>query len=123
MTAECLQGWPLVRVLDVIDWQVLGEACLLISLDQKLPQLLPRDAFMIPSCTVYQGWQKTWGTLGATYPRVAWAGGGPAGGVARCNRWKGCERFSSVRAEPGNTLQHNTSPEGGFLPAALTILP
>lgn len=66
MTAECLQGWPLVRVLDVIDWQVLGEACLLISLDQKLPQLLLRDAFMIPSCTVYQGWQKTWGMLGAT---------------------------------------------------------
>lgn len=70
MTAECLQGWALVRVLNVIDWQVLGEACLLISPDQKLPQLSPRAALMIPSRTMYQGWQKTWGTLVATYPRV-----------------------------------------------------
>lgn len=91
MTAECLQGWPLVRVLDVIDWQVLGEACLLISPDHKLPQLLPRAALIIPSCTVYQGWQKTWGTLGATYPGVGLISMGMPG-------WRGlCQRCSEMQ--------------------------
>lgn len=132
MTVEGFKGWPLVCVLNLIDWQVLGEA---LSAHFSQPEAAsgfiwsslhktPLSGGSPSGCWTRDGRETPGQPWGPAWPRgeagTRWKGTVGAGclgwgqlcaGGEQCEKvtrgWKGWELFTGVRVWSGTTPQRS----------------